>query len=137
MTCREQKSKAEVSLLRAAGGSHRTGAVFNCKSATREEVEQRMSVFSNKRWIHIGCAERGVLFQESDDDPCGKLVEELGLKGTKSAARWFRLSMGNFITNDGSATARNVLDLIELVKAKAKAERGIELHTEVEIVGED
>ena len=44
---------------------------------------------------------------------------------------------GNFITNDGSATARDVLDLIKLIKAKAKAERGIELHTEVEVVGED
>ena len=34
-------------------------------------------------------------------------------------------------------TARDVLELILILKAKAKAERGIELRTEVEIVGED
>jgi len=44
---------------------------------------------------------------------------------------------GNFIVNDGNATARDVLDLIAILKAMANAERGIELHTEVEIIGED
>ena len=44
---------------------------------------------------------------------------------------------GNFIVNDGNATARDVLELIALLQAKAKAGRGIELQTEVEIIGED
>jgi UDP-N-acetylmuramate dehydrogenase len=39
--------------------------------------------------------------------------------------------------NDGNATAQDVLNLIELVKKRAKADRGIELETEVEIVGEN
>jgi UDP-N-acetylenolpyruvoylglucosamine reductase len=30
-----------------------------------------------------------------------------------------------------------VLELIAILKAKARAERGIELHTEVEIIGEE
>jgi UDP-N-acetylenolpyruvoylglucosamine reductase len=47
------------------------------------------------------------------------------------------LEHGNFIVNDGSATARDVLELIEQLKTRAKAARGIELQTEVEIVGED
>jgi UDP-N-acetylenolpyruvoylglucosamine reductase len=34
-------------------------------------------------------------------------------------------------------TARDVLELISILKAKAKVERGIELHTEVEIIGEE
>ena len=33
--------------------------------------------------------------------------------------------------------ARDVLELIALLKARAKAARGIELHTEVEIIGEE
>ncbi len=33
--------------------------------------------------------------------------------------------------------ARDVLELIEILKAKAKTERGIELHTEVEIIGDE
>jgi len=44
---------------------------------------------------------------------------------------------GNFIVNDGKATARDVLELVAILKAKAKAARGIELQTEVEIIGEE
>ena len=44
---------------------------------------------------------------------------------------------GNFIVNDGNASARDILELIELVKDKARSQRGVELHTEVQIVGED
>jgi len=44
---------------------------------------------------------------------------------------------GNFIVNDGNATARDVLELIAILKARAKEARGIELHTEVEIIGEE
>jgi UDP-N-acetylmuramate dehydrogenase len=39
--------------------------------------------------------------------------------------------------NDGNATARDVLELIALLKRRAKAERGIKLQVEVEIIGED
>lgn len=114
------------------------GAVFKCKAATREEVEQRMSVFSNKRWDSQPAApSAGCCFKNPTMIPAGKLVQELGLKGTKIGGAMVSFEHGNFITNDGSATARDVLDLIELIKAKAKAERGIELHTEVEIVGEE
>jgi UDP-N-acetylenolpyruvoylglucosamine reductase len=34
------------------------------------------------------------------------------------------------------ATARDILDLIEIIQQRVRAERGIELETEVEIVGE-
>jgi UDP-N-acetylmuramate dehydrogenase len=43
---------------------------------------------------------------------------------------------GNFIVNTGMATARDILDLIEIIQQRVRAERGIELETEVEIVGE-
>jgi UDP-N-acetylenolpyruvoylglucosamine reductase len=43
---------------------------------------------------------------------------------------------GNFIVNDGDATASEVLQLIEDIKSVARKKRGIELETEVEIVGE-
>ena len=39
--------------------------------------------------------------------------------------------------NLNNTTARDILELISILKTKAKAERGIELHTEVEIIGEE
>lgn len=114
------------------------GAVFKCQAATRQEVEQRMSAYNSKRWDSQPAApSAGCCFKNPPTIPAGKLVDELGLKGTKIGGAMVSFEHGNFITNDGTATARNVLDLIELIRAKAQAERGIELHTEVEIVGED
>jgi UDP-N-acetylenolpyruvoylglucosamine reductase len=44
---------------------------------------------------------------------------------------------GNFIVNDGGATAAEVLELIAKIQETARSKRGIELETEVQIVGED
>ncbi|HXS69729.1 MAG TPA: UDP-N-acetylenolpyruvoylglucosamine reductase, partial [Candidatus Polarisedimenticolia bacterium] len=62
---------------------------------------------------------------------------ELHLKGTRVGGAFVSAEHGNFLVNDGTATASQVLELIEKVRQHVKAERGIELHTEVEIVGED
>ena len=113
-------------------------AVFKCSVASREEIEKRMKFFSEKRWDSQPAApSAGCIFKNPATIPAGKLMDELGLKGARVGGAVVSAEHGNFIINDGKATARNVLELIEILKAKAKAERGIELHTEVEIVGED
>ena len=43
---------------------------------------------------------------------------------------------GNFIVNDGGATAAEMLELIAKIQETARTKRGIELETEVQIVGE-
>jgi UDP-N-acetylenolpyruvoylglucosamine reductase len=113
------------------------GAVFKCKISTREEIEKRMKAYSEKRWESQPAApSAGCIFKNPPAIPAGRLVDELGLKGTRVGGAVVSAEHGNFIINDGKATARNVLDLMEILKAKAKAARGIELQTEVEIVGE-
>jgi UDP-N-acetylenolpyruvoylglucosamine reductase len=114
------------------------GAVFKGRIASRGEVEQRMSAFSAKRWTSQPAApSAGCCFKNPLTIPAGKLIDELGLKGLRVGGAMVSLEHGNFIVNDGTATARDVLALIEQIKARAKTERGIELQTEVEIVGED
>ena len=113
-------------------------AVFKCGAASRDEIEKRMKGFSEKRWDSQPAApSAGCIFKNPAAIPAGKLMDELGLKGTRVGGAVVSAEHGNFIINDGKATARDVLDLIEILKAKAKAERGIELHTEVEIIGEE
>lgn len=113
-------------------------AVFKCSSASREEIEKRMKSFSEKRWDSQPAApSAGCIFKNPAAMPAGKLMDELGLKGARVGGAVVSVEHGNFIINDGKATARDVLELIGILKAKAKAERGIELHTEVEIIGED
>lgn len=114
------------------------GVVFQGKSAPREEIERRMNEFSHKRWESQPAApSAGCMFKNPAAIPAGKLIDELGLKGTRVGGAMVSAEHGNFIVNDGTATARDVLELIEFVKRCAKTERGIELQTEVEIIGED
>ena len=69
--------------------------------------------------------------------PAGKLVDELGLKGWQVGDARVSEVHGNFIVNEGAATANEVLELIGQIQATARRERGIELETEVQIVGEE
>jgi UDP-N-acetylenolpyruvoylglucosamine reductase len=114
------------------------GAVFKGRADSPESIAQRMSAFNQKRWTSQPAApSAGCAFKNPPAIPAGKLIDELGLKGTRVGGAVVSQEHGNFIVNDGNATARDVLGLIALLQAKAKAARGIELHTEVEIVGED
>jgi UDP-N-acetylenolpyruvoylglucosamine reductase len=114
------------------------GAVFQCTPAPREEIEARMKSFSEKRWGSQPAApSAGCMFKNPPTIPAGKLIDELGLKGTQVGGARVSLEHGNFLVNDGQATAKDVLDLIGFLRAKAKTERGIDLQPEVEIAGED
>ena len=97
-----------------------------------------MKAYSEKRWRSQPAApSAGCMFKNPATIPAGKLIDELGLKGTKVGDARVSLEHGNFLVNDGDATAQNVLELIGFLVAKAKAERGIDLRTEVEIIGEE
>jgi len=97
-----------------------------------------MNEFSHRRWESQPAApSAGCMFKNPAAIPAGKLIDELGLKGTRVGGAMVSVEHGNFIVNDGTATARDVLELIELVRRCAKQERGIELETEVEVVGDE
>jgi UDP-N-acetylenolpyruvoylglucosamine reductase len=76
------------------------------------------------------------MFKNPGAIPAGKLIDELGLKGTRVGGAMVSEEHGNFIVNTGAASARDVLELIALLKARVRDERGLELETEVEIIGE-
>jgi UDP-N-acetylenolpyruvoylglucosamine reductase len=113
-------------------------AVFKCKAAPRKEIEARMKEFSEKRWSSQPAApSAGCIFKNPASIPAGKLVDELGLKGARVGGAVVSAEHGNFIVNEGQATARDILELIARLQQRAKTERGIELETEVEIVGDE
>jgi UDP-N-acetylenolpyruvoylglucosamine reductase len=113
------------------------GAVLKGTPASKETVAARMDQFSAKRWeSQPKEPSAGCIFKNPKTIPAGKLIDELGLKGTRVGGAMVSDVHGNFIINDGKATAQDVLNLIEVVKQRAKSARGIELETEVEILGE-
>lgn len=114
------------------------GAVLTGRSVSPEQIEARLKECQQKRWTSQPKEpSAGCIFKNTKVSPAGKLIDELGLKGTRVGGAVVSDVHGNFIINDGSATARDVLALIEVIRTTARAERGVELETEVEIVGED
>jgi len=102
-----------------------------------EVIEQRMKEFSRKRWSSQPAApSAGCIFKNAITIPAGKLIDELGLKGTRVGGAYVSEEHGNFIVNDGTATAQDVLDLIDVIRQRARSKRGIELDTEVEMLGD-
>ena len=113
------------------------GAVLFGKTADKEFINERASTYNAKRWeSQPAQPSAGCIFKNPASVPAGKLIDELGLKGTKRGGAMVSTVHGNFIVNEGGATARDVLELIEFIKQTARARRGIELETEVEIIGE-
>ena len=113
-------------------------AVLHGQPGSRDDIERRMTEFSQRRWKSQPAApSAGCMFKNPVSMPAGKLIDELGLKGTRIGGAVVSAEHGNFLVNDSTATAHDVLALIELIKQRARAERGIELETEVQIVGEE
>lgn len=81
-------------------------------------------------------ASAGCIFKNTDEVPAGKLVDELGYKNRRVGQARVSEVHGNFIVNDGGAKAADVLQLIEQIQLAAREQRGIELETEVQILGQ-
>lgn len=77
----------------------------------------------------------GSVFRNPDGVHVGELIENLGLKGATVGGAQVSEVHANFIVNKGGATARDVLTLIELIKAKVYEAYGIELQPEVRFLG--
>jgi UDP-N-acetylmuramate--alanine ligase len=112
-------------------------AVFRGTPAPSEEITRKLEASQEKRRTSQPIAKSaGCIFKNPDSCPAGKLVDELGLKNSRIGKARVSEVHGNFIVNDGGATATEMLELIDKIKATARDNRGIELETEVQIVGE-
>ena len=77
----------------------------------------------------------GSVFKNPPGDSAGRLVQAAALKGAREGAAAISTLHGNFIVNEGGATAADVRRLIERVIAEVKRRSGIVLEPEVEMVG--
>ncbi|MDP6794069.1 MAG: UDP-N-acetylmuramate dehydrogenase [Verrucomicrobiota bacterium] len=112
------------------------GAVLKGEPDTAEAIAARMAEFAERRWgSQPKARSAGCVFKNPETIPAGKLVDELGLKGASEGGAMVSEEHGNFIVNNGGATADDVLRLIGHIREQALAERGIELQTEVQIIG--
>lgn len=106
------------------------GSYEEIAKTTKDLMETRKA----KQPLHLPSC--GSVFKRPAGHFAGKLIEDSGLKGKKTGgAKVSKLHCG-FIVNVDNATTNDVLDLIELIQKTVKSKFGIQLETEVKIIGE-
>jgi D-alanine-D-alanine ligase len=78
----------------------------------------------------------GSVFKNPQGDYAARLIEQAGLKGVAIGGACVSTKHANFIVNTGNATAADIEDLIHTIQYKVKEHQGVELLTEVCMVGE-
>ena len=113
-------------------------AVVVGRPGTESDIDAAIAEsFAKRRSSQPIAASAGCIFKNPDSIPAGKLIEELGLKSFSVGGARVSEVHGNFIVNDGDATSADVLTLIKEIQSAAERTRGIQLDTEVQIVGVD
>jgi UDP-N-acetylmuramate dehydrogenase len=97
--------------------------------AIRELLDKR------KQTQPIGEWNCGSVFTNPPGDHAARLIESAGLKGFRMGDASVSEKHANFIINHGAASAADIEALIEHVRRTVAEIHGIELHTEVRIVG--
>lgn len=79
----------------------------------------------------------GCIFKRPEGDYAGRLVELVSGKTLCVGDALVSPKHANFIINRGNARARDVLELIQLVQARVREECGVELETEICLLGDE
>jgi UDP-N-acetylmuramate dehydrogenase len=78
----------------------------------------------------------GSIFKKIENLGAGRLIEQVGLKGYTIGGAQISDKHANFIINTGNGTARDVVELIELVKQKVRDQFNVEMQAEISMIGE-
>jgi UDP-N-acetylmuramate--alanine ligase len=114
-------------------------ATLKAKTMTVPEIDEELKLYSKKRWTSQPAApSAGCIFKNpAVETPAGKLIDQLGLKNMAVGKARVSEVHGNFIVNEGGASAAEVFILMRQIQQAVRDQRGIELEPEVMILGED
>ena len=113
--------------------------------ATALRATARESLAFRKRTQPLESASAGCIFQNPDPSvdrlpegcpaSAGALVDRAGLKGSREGAARVSTTHGNFVVNEGGATADDIRRLIERCREQVRAQFGVELRDEIVYLG--
>ncbi|HEY8854039.1 MAG TPA: UDP-N-acetylmuramate dehydrogenase [Candidatus Dormibacteraeota bacterium] len=112
-------------------------ATIQLQRGDGEEAKAQMAKLTRERneTQPIKTKNCGSVFKNPPGDSAGRLVQAAGLKGLRQGAAVISELHGNFIVNEGGATAAEVAKLIERARAEVKRRFNVDLEPEVELVG--
>ena len=105
----------------------------------RAEIEAVVKELRERRRAREphGVPNAGSIFKNPPNDFAGRLIEQCGLKGRRVGGAEVSPAHANWLVNAGGATARELLELVEIVRAAVVERFGVRLELEVKVVGED
>ena len=134
-----QASEFQVGYRSVVGPSNEwfTGALLRFapqSDASGEEI--RLLLARRKATQPITAWSCGSVFTNPPGDHAARLIDSAGLKGTRIGGACVSTMHANFILNEGTASAADIEQLIEHVRATVLRVHGVHLHPEVRMVGE-
>ena len=75
----------------------------------------------------------GCVFKNPPGGHAGRIIDELGLKGTRRGAAVVSPKHANFVVNEGGARAADVIEILDLVREAVAQKTGVELELEVKV----
>lgn len=107
--------------------------------SSEAEIAIKMDALRSKRTSKqpINYPSCGSVFKRPRGGYAAKLIEDAGLKGETIGGAEVSVKHSGFIINKGGATASDIINLIKLVQKRVKEHSGIDLETEVRIIGKD
>jgi len=114
------------------------GATLSLHTDDPEQIRARMEKAKSQRMETQphGARSAGCFFKNAPASPIGtgKMIDDLGLKGTRRGGATVSPKHANFIVTEGEeAKAADALALAEEIRERVKREHGIDLEYEVEL----
>ncbi len=103
------------------------------KGAQRIKMDMRSNVALRRKTQPHGVFSAGCVFKNPEGHAAGALIEKAGLKGAGVGGARVCAKHANYILNTGSATARDILQLMERVENTVMERFGIRLEREVRV----
>jgi UDP-N-acetylmuramate dehydrogenase len=113
--------------------------VFQLKRADQDIITARIADLTLMRQSKqpLDLPSAGSVFRRPEGYYVGPLIEGAGLKGFSIGGAQVSPKHAGFIVNTGNATARDVLDVIAHIQRVIAECNGVELKTEIRVIGEE
>lgn len=114
-------------------------AVIELQQGNTDEIKETMEDYANRRSTKqpLKFPSAGSTFKRPEGHFAAKLIDDCGLRGLSLRGAQVSDKHCGFVINPGEANAKDILDLIFIVKSTVNAKFGIMLEEEVKILGED
>lgn len=114
-------------------------ATLKCSRGNADQIkaENAHYIEDRKNKGHFKFPSAGSVFKNNHDfgSPSGKIIDEAGLRGFSIGGAQIAPWHGNFIINTGTATAKDIHDLVLYITETVKRKTGFELEPEIIFTG--